>query len=181
VERGTSIVRRRINQVTIECSRTVLRLGAGNLTGGPGDLAWSRCATIDILVTRLGDQLASSHGGREGFWKMKSLSQVPFDLATDPPARRDTPMPLSERVGITRDALTSLTEATRSGQHHLMRRVLDILQAEIIRPTVRVTQSQVVVVMAAVTELQHEAARSAPDIALFCARARLVIDILSSP
>lgn len=60
-----------------------------------------------------------------------------------------------------------------------MCRVLDILQADIIRPTVRFTQPQVVVVMAAVTELQHGAARAAPDIALFCARARLVIDILS--
>jgi hypothetical protein len=110
---------------------------------------------------------------------MKSRSQVPVDLAMDPRARRDTPMPLSERVGITRDVLTNLTEATRSGQRHLMCRVLDILQVDIIRPAVRLTQPQVVVVMAAVTELQHEAARAAPDIALFCARARIVIDILS--
>lgn len=110
---------------------------------------------------------------------MKSPSQAPFDLAMDPPPRRDTPVPLSERVRITRELLTSLTEATRSGQRHLMCRVLDILQGDIIRPTVRLTQPQVVVVMAAVTELQHEAARAAPDIDLFCARARLVIDILS--
>ena len=112
---------------------------------------------------------------------MKSLSQVPFEPARDPPARRDTPIPLLERVGITREVLTSLTEATRSDQRHLMCRVLDILQADMIRPTVRFTQPQVVIVMAAVTELQHEAARAAPDVALFCARARLVIDILSSP
>ena len=110
---------------------------------------------------------------------MKSPSQAPSDLATDPPPRRDTPLPLSERVGVARQVLTSLTEATRSGQRHLMCRVLDILQVDIIRPTVRLTQAQVLVVMAAVTELQHEAARAAPDIALFCARARIVIDILS--
>jgi hypothetical protein len=111
---------------------------------------------------------------------MKSVSQAPFDLATDPPPRRDTPISLSERVGIARQVLTSLTEATRSGQRHLMCRVLDILQSDVIRPTVRLTHPQVVAVMAAVTELQHEAARAAPDIALFCARARVVIDILST-
>jgi len=107
---------------------------------------------------------------------VKSLSEAP----TDPQPRRDTPMPLSERVGVARQVLTSLTEATRSGQRHLMCRVLDILQSDVIRPTVRLTPPQVVAVMAAVTELQHEAARAAPDIALFCARARVVIDILST-
>jgi hypothetical protein len=76
--------------------------------------------------------------------------------------------------------LTSLTEATRSGQRHLMCRVLDILQSDVIRPTVRLTHPQVVAIMAAVTELQHEAARAAPDIALFCVRAKVVIDILST-
>ena len=89
-------------------------------------------------------------------------------------------MPLSERVGIARELLGSLIDATRSGQRPVMCRVLDILQGDILRPTVRLTQPQVVAVMAAVTELQHEAARAAPDIALFCVRARLVIDILSS-
>jgi hypothetical protein len=120
-----------------------------------------------------------SLGGAESFQKMTSLSHFPFDLAKDPATRRDALMPISERVGITREVLTSLTEATRSGQRHLMCRVLDILQVDIIRPTIRLTQPQVVVIMAAVTELQHEAARAAPDIALFCARAGIVIDILS--
>jgi hypothetical protein len=111
---------------------------------------------------------------------MKSLSQAPFDLATDSPTVSDTPMPLSERVGIARELLVSLIDATRSGQRPVMCRVLDILQGDILRPTVRLTQPEVAAVMAAVTELQHEAARAAPDIALFCARARVVIDILSS-
>jgi hypothetical protein len=110
---------------------------------------------------------------------MKSLSQGQFELATDP-RRRDIPLPLSERVGIARELLVALIEATRSGQRHLMCRVLEILQRDIIRPTVRLTQAQVVAVMAAVTELRHEAARAAPDVALFCARARLVIEILST-
>jgi hypothetical protein len=111
---------------------------------------------------------------------MKSPSQAPFDLATDSPPVSDIPMPLSERVGIAGELLVVLTEATRSGQAPVMCRVLDILQGDMLRPTVRLTQPQVAAAMAAMTELQHEAARAAPDVALFCARARLVIDILSS-
>jgi hypothetical protein len=110
---------------------------------------------------------------------MKSLSQVPLDVAMDSPPVRETPMPLSERIGIARELLVILTDATRSGQRHVMCRVLDILRGDILRPAVRLTQPQVVAAMATVTELQHEAARAAPDLALFCARARLVIDILS--
>ena len=109
---------------------------------------------------------------------MKSARQVPLELGKDPPAL-EIPMPLSARVGIARELLVALTEATRSGQRHLMCRVLEILQGDILRPTVGLVHSQVVAVMAAVTELQHEAARAAPDIALFCARASLVIDVLS--
>jgi len=111
---------------------------------------------------------------------MKSLSQVPLDVAMDSPSVSDNPMPLSERIGIAQELLVILIHATRSGQRHVMCRVLDILQGDILRPSVRLSQPQVVAVMAAVTDLQHEAARAAPDLPLFCARARLVIDILSS-
>ncbi len=110
---------------------------------------------------------------------MKSMSQVPLDPSLDPRPVRDTPMPLSERVGIAEELLVILPQATRSGQRHVMCRVLEILQGDILRPTVRLTEAQVVAVMAAVTELQHEAARVAPDITLFCAGARFMIDILS--
>jgi hypothetical protein len=111
---------------------------------------------------------------------MKSPSHIPFDLVADAPPASDIAMSLSERVGIARELLVALTEATLSGQRHVMSRVLDILQGDLLRPTVQLAQAQVVAVTTAVTELQHEAARAAPDIALFCARARVVIDILSS-
>jgi hypothetical protein len=97
----------------------------------------------------------------------------------DPPPARERLLPLSERIEIARQVLHTLREATRAGQRHLMLRALDILQADIIRPTVRFTKPQVAAVMTAVTELQHEAARTAPDVALFCASATRVIDILS--
>jgi hypothetical protein len=102
-----------------------------------------------------------------------------FDRAMDQPPASERPLPLSERIGIARDLLNMLTEATRSGQGHVMCRVLEILQADILRPTIRLTAAQVAAVTAAAMELRHEAARAAPDISLFCARARVVIDILS--
>ena len=110
---------------------------------------------------------------------MKSVSQIPLDLAMDAPPSGGNQMPLSERVGVARELLLALTDATRSGQRHVMCRVLDILQGDILRPSVRLSQPEVVAVLAAVTDLEHQAARPAPDLALFCARARLVIDIIS--
>ena len=92
---------------------------------------------------------------------------------------RDDPMPRSELIEIARELLDMLTVATRSGQSHLMRRVLDILQPDVNRPTVRLTEPQLSAVLAAVTELQQEAVRAAPDIVRFCLRATHVIDILS--
>jgi hypothetical protein len=109
---------------------------------------------------------------------MKPTTQSPFSRTVDPPSS-DTPLPLSARIGVARDLLISLNDATRSGQRPVMCRVLHVLQGGIIGPSVRLSHPQVVAIMAAVTELQHEAARAAPDIALFCARARLVIDVLS--
>jgi hypothetical protein len=110
---------------------------------------------------------------------MTSSRPPSFDLAIDPPPARVGPLSLSDRVGVARDLLTALKEATRSGQRHLMHRALDILHCDLIRPTLRLAAPQLVAAKAAVTDLQQEAARDAPDVALFCARATLVIDILS--
>jgi hypothetical protein len=149
-----------------------------NLTGLSGDPAWSWCAIADTLLAAQTVSAVIASCAQESR-KMKSQSQSPFDLAMGLPPARERPVPLSVRIGIARELLVVLTEATRSGQRHLMCRVLDILQVDILRPSVRLTHPQVAAVMAAVAELQHEAARAAPDIALFCARARIVIDILT--
>jgi hypothetical protein len=57
-----------------------------------------------------------------------------------------------------------------------MLRALNMLQCDILRPTLPLNEPQRVVVMMVVTEFQHEAARAASDIALFCGRATVVID-----
>jgi hypothetical protein len=110
---------------------------------------------------------------------MKSRDPLSFESAIDPQSARDASVSPSERIEIVRQMLTTLKGATQAGQRHLMLRALDILQGDVLRPTLQLNESQVVTVMAAVTTLQHEAARAAPDIALFCSRVALVIDILS--
>ena len=128
-----------------------------SLTGLPGYPASPWFATADILL---------------------AVTQLPFDPTLALRPVRDTPMPVSERAGIARELLVSLTQVTGSGQRHVMCRVLEIVRGDILRSSVRLTPPQVVAVMQAVTELQHEAARTAPDLALFRASAGLVIDIL---
>jgi len=94
----------------------------------------------------------------------------------DPSPVRVGPIPLSDRIDTTWELSNVLKDATRSGQRHLMRRALDILQCDILRPSLPLTEPQLVVVMMALTELQHEAVRAPPDIALFCGHDTLVID-----
>jgi hypothetical protein len=90
------------------------------------------------------------------------------------------PVALSQRLEITRDLLDALDDATRPGQAHVMRRILNILQSEILRPSLSLSGEQVAAVMAAVTELEHEAGRAAPDAGLFGRGAQIVIDLLST-
>ena len=94
----------------------------------------------------------------------------------DPSPVRVGPIPLWDRIETAWAPSNVLKDATRSGQRHLMRRALDILQCDILRPSLPLTEPQLVVVMIALTEFQHEAERAAPDIALFCGRDTLVID-----
>ena len=73
-----------------------------------------------------------------------------------------------------------LVDATRPGQAHLMQRILTILKLELLSPNLRLSDRQVSAVMLAVAELEHEAARTAPDPALFKSRAQALVDLLSS-
>jgi hypothetical protein len=45
------------------------------------------------------------------------------------PLERAGPLSLSDRIGIARELLNMLKDATRLGQRHLMHRALDILHA----------------------------------------------------
>jgi hypothetical protein len=84
----------------------------------------------------------------------------------------------SELLTIARELLGTLKDATRAGQTHVMQRVLRLLHREILCPNLRLTEQQLGTVMTAVTDLEHEAVRMAPDAAIFNGRAQIVVDIL---
>jgi hypothetical protein len=96
----------------------------------------------------------------------------------EPTAARDTAVPAAECLAITQELLGTLKDATRSGQYNLMQRVVSILERESRRPSLRLSESQLVALMTGLSELQHEAARVAPDMALFKGVAKVVLDIL---
>jgi hypothetical protein len=81
---------------------------------------------------------------------------------------------------VTCEILGALDQVTRAGQSPLMRKVLDILRREALRPDLRLAQPEVAALMGAIEDLEHEAARRAPDPAAFNRRAQVVVAALSA-
>jgi hypothetical protein len=103
----------------------------------------------------------------------------PFRIEEEVTPTRVGPVPSSERLQIARELLAALKDATRPGQAHLMHRVLSILQRELLNPDLPLSSGQAAAVLSAVAELEHEAARTVPDTALFSDRAQSVVDLLA--
>jgi hypothetical protein len=111
---------------------------------------------------------------------MINLTIVPtVEVSVDRTPPRKGAVPFSDLLTIARELLDALGDATRPGQLHVMHRVLSILQHEMLSPSLRLSEGQVAAVMAAVTELEHEAGRNAPDTEAFIGRARVIVDLLS--
>ncbi len=110
---------------------------------------------------------------------VKATTPAMFELETDRTPTREGPLPFSERLVVTQELLNALKDATRPGQAHLMQRALNILQCELLSPSLSLSEDQATDVVAAVAELEHEAARTAPDTAMFGSRAQMVLDLLS--
>ena len=83
-----------------------------------------------------------------------------------------------ERLWAALDLLSRLEETVGPVPDHLMQQVLNALHTEILRPTLRLSERQLAIVMTTLSELNHEATRATPDVAQFCQRASLVIDIM---
>lgn len=92
-------------------------------------------------------------------------------------ARAERP-PYRERLWAALDLLRGLDEAVGPARDRLMQQVLNALHSELLRPTLRLTERQRALVMATLSELNHEATRATPDTAQFCQHARLVIDTM---
>ena len=81
---------------------------------------------------------------------------------------------------VTCELLAALDQVTRSGQSPLMQKVLEILRREALRPDLQLGQPEVAAVMGAIQDLEHEAARRAPDPAAFNRRAQVVVAALAA-
>ena len=88
------------------------------------------------------------------------------------------PLRWTDHFNIVGELMGTLDLVTRSGQGHVMRRVLSILRHEIMRPGLPLTDAQLVPVMGALSELEHEAARRAPAPILFSRHTEAVVDVL---
>jgi hypothetical protein len=109
-----------------------------------------------------------------------NLRIVPtIEVTGDRTPARTGPVPFSELLTIAQKLLDAVRDATRPGQLYVMYRILSILQGEMISLSLRLSEGQVAAVMAAVTELEHEAVRSAPDTEMFIGRAQVIVDLLS--
>ena len=84
-----------------------------------------------------------------------------------------------DRLDIIRELMLTLDLVTRSGQGHVMERLLSILRRELVHAE-PLAEPQLVVVTTALAQLGHEAGRISPVPAVFNDHVRRVVDILSN-
>ncbi len=87
-------------------------------------------------------------------------------------------LPFVERLSVAAELMGSLELATRSGQGHVMNRVLAILRRAVLEAEGPVAAADVARLLDAMSELEHEAGRVAPLPTTFNRHAHLVIDAL---
>jgi hypothetical protein len=87
-------------------------------------------------------------------------------------------LPFAERLDVAAELMGSLELTTRSGQWHVMNRVLAILRQEVLGAEGPLPAADVAGLLDAMSELEHEAGRLAPLPTTFNRHAHLVIDAL---
>ena len=96
--------------------------------------------------------------------------------SASPPAVRV--LPFTERLGVVTELTVALDLATRSGQEHLMSKVLTILRREVLEVEGPIAGCDVASVSNAMADLEHEAGRIAPLPDAFNRHAQAVVDAL---
>jgi len=87
-------------------------------------------------------------------------------------------LPFTERLSVAAELMGSLELATRSGQEHVMNKVLTILRREMLDVEGPLVAADIVRLFEAMSELEHEAGRVAPLPLAFNRQAHLVIEAL---
>jgi hypothetical protein len=87
-------------------------------------------------------------------------------------------LPFAERLGIVTELTVALNLATRSGQSHLMNKVLGILRREMLEVKGPLAGADLACLLNAMSELEHEVGRISPLPNAFNRHAQVVIDAL---
>lgn len=112
------------------------------------------------------------------------VDSVNLEIAPTPPPRHldfasvELPLSFPRRLEVIQDLLATLGQATRSGQDHLMLKLVAMLRGEVLQAGLPLTGLEVVAVSDALTKLEHEAGRIAPTVVVFDGEARVIIDVL---
>jgi hypothetical protein len=89
------------------------------------------------------------------------------------------PMSLPARLGVIRELMDSLDVVTRSGQDHVMQKLVRILRGEMLREELSLSSLQLGTAMDALTDLEHEAGRVTPMPTVFNGSARVLVGLLA--
>ncbi len=92
---------------------------------------------------------------------------------------RAEPISFPDRLRVIRELMDSLDVVTRSGQDHVMQKLLRILRGEMLREGLPLSTLQVGTAMDALTDLEHEAGRVTPMPSVFNDSARVVVEVLT--
>ena len=87
-------------------------------------------------------------------------------------------LPFAERLGIVTELTVALNLATRSGQTHLMNKVLALLRREMLEVKGPLAGADLACLLNAMSELEHEVGRISPLPNAFNRHAQVVIDAL---
>lgn len=87
-------------------------------------------------------------------------------------------LPFVERMGVVTELMVALDLATRSGQEHLMNKVLTILRRELLDARGPLAEPDLASLSGAMSELEHEAGRVSPLPNAFNRHAQVVMDAL---
>jgi hypothetical protein len=114
---------------------------------------------------------------KQGVPDLKVVAAV-APLRTEETSRAPNPLSFPERVAVIRELMGTFDVVTRSGQDHVMRKVLRILRTEVLSVGLSLTDGQLGVVMSSLNDLEHEAGRVVPRPAAFNDNASVVVDVL---
>jgi hypothetical protein len=89
------------------------------------------------------------------------------------------PLAPEARLDLLRGMLCQLEDATLAGQHYLMEKVLPLLRRVARDSSQRLRPGELDVVYRSLEDLEHEAARLAPDPSTFGQKAQILVDVFA--